>query len=212
MKRSAVAVGVATALGAGPVSAGSEWILTSLVTKSNGGTASFALSGELTFSEGPGFSLDADGLFSAAAKVGMTPLFTWSFGSDFSISGAGVGSGSFSCIEGIFGSVVGSSICGNYSFGANGYNESMVNADGSNRVIGGDDVVVGPALSIGDFTGFTPVIPPTDFIDVIVLENGGAYSGQIWTFMANTAIPVPAAAWLFGSALGFLGWMRRKAS
>jgi len=27
-----------------------------------------------------------------------------------------------------------------------------------------------------------------------------------------SAIPVPAAAWLFGSALGLLGWMRRKAS
>jgi len=28
----------------------------------------------------------------------------------------------------------------------------------------------------------------------------------------DTAIPVPAAVWLFGSALGLLGWMRRKAS
>jgi hypothetical protein len=27
-----------------------------------------------------------------------------------------------------------------------------------------------------------------------------------------TAVPVPAAAWLFGSAIGLLGWMRRKAS
>jgi hypothetical protein len=25
-------------------------------------------------------------------------------------------------------------------------------------------------------------------------------------------IPVPAAVWLFGSALGLLGWMRRKAT
>ena len=32
------------------------------------------------------------------------------------------------------------------------------------------------------------------------------------TLVATAVIPVPAAVWLFGSALGLLGWMRRKTS
>ncbi len=31
-------------------------------------------------------------------------------------------------------------------------------------------------------------------------------------FGGNAVVPVPAAAWLFGSALGLLGWTRRRAS
>jgi hypothetical protein len=33
--------------------------------------------------------------------------------------------------------------------------------------------------------------------------------GEAMKFSVNV-IPVPAAVWLFGSALGMLGWMRRR--
>lgn len=39
------------------------------------------------------------------------------------------------------------------------------------------------------------------------LVSGGA-GGYVFTFTA--VIPVPPAVWLFGSALGLLGWLRRK--
>ena len=35
-------------------------------------------------------------------------------------------------------------------------------------------------------------------------------SGIYDDFVVGTAVPVPAAVWLFGSALAGLGWFRRK--
>lgn len=33
-----------------------------------------------------------------------------------------------------------------------------------------------------------------------------------WSSIQQTAVPIPAAVWLFGSALAMLGWARRKSS
>jgi hypothetical protein len=35
-------------------------------------------------------------------------------------------------------------------------------------------------------------------------------TGNTWYVVEGTIVPVPAAAWLFGSALGLLAWMRRR--
>jgi hypothetical protein len=49
------------------------------------------------------------------------------------------------------------------------------------------------------------------YVTADFLTNGGAVAA-LSNARAFSVVPVPAAAWLFGSALGLLGWMRRRAS
>jgi hypothetical protein len=51
----------------------------------------------------------------------------------------------------------------------------------------------------------------------VYIELDSAFNGLFernfrTTGFATTTIPIPAAAWLFGSALGLLGWARRRAA
>jgi len=62
----------------------------------------------------------------------------------------------------------------------------------------GSDVSGGVTLQLGATTGGATGSFSNMFYDNIVIDV--------------TPIPVPAAVWLFGSALGLLGWMRRKVS
>ena len=46
-------------------------------------------------------------------------------------------------------------------------------------------------------------------------SGGGAFSTEAYSTstgysVSTTVVPIPAAAWLFGSALGLLGWIRHK--
>lgn len=66
---------------------------------------------------------------------------------------------------------------------------------------------------VWDLSGFVDgvggVITARVVADVLTGNSATGMSG-LYTFNV-TLIPIPAAVWLFGSALGVLGWMRRKA-
>ena len=44
----------------------------------------------------------------------------------------------------------------------------------------------------------------------VEIENASGAFGMVFDTFEVTAVPIPAAVWLFGSALAGLGWMRRK--
>ena len=49
-------------------------------------------------------------------------------------------------------------------------------------------------------------------LEFILSAQTAIFTSGNLVFAQVSAIPVPAAVWLFGSALGLLGWMRRKAT
>jgi len=57
---------------------------------------------------------------------------------------------------------------------------------------------------------------PPNLLEVYKFLSGDGTTwlqGGDWAVVITaTAVPVPAAVWLFGSALGLLGWIRRKAA
>lgn len=144
--------------------------------------------------------------------------------------GGAAGATAYTCTEGNFGGNVGASLCGNYNFGANFLNESTATwgpGTATARTMGGDDMALGPQQDISAYDYFATV---SWVGTTLTLSNascnpyapgnangcattGGANTGYTWTLNAGpqAAIPVPAAVWLFGSALGLLGAARRRA-
>jgi hypothetical protein len=79
----------------------------------------------------------------------------------------------------------------------------------------GNDAYCNPRPGVCDLS---PVFPWVSDLplgsDIYGLSSGDgvwqdAAGTYIWQFEV-VAVPIPAAIWLFGSALGLLGWMRRK--
>lgn len=138
-------------------------------------------------------------------------------------NGGAASAATFNCVEGNFGGNVGASICGYYTFGANFFNESTTTwgpGTAASRTLGGDDMAAGPQETVAtyngmntvSFNGTTLVIANKTCTGPCATLPAGFYNnGQQWTFATVAVpVPVPAAAWLFGSALGVMGWLRRR--
>jgi hypothetical protein len=148
------------------------------------------------------FSLNA--LFTPTTNISeqrtVDPVFT---------AGNAASATSFACIEGGFGVVNSMHACGGWDFGTNGDNESSISygpGTSVNRMILGDDFSIYLPFAIGQYDNM-----PADWNGTTLVFSNTTLAGSGLAYdITFTAVPVPAAAWLFGSALGFLGWMRRK--
>lgn len=146
---------------------------------------------------------------------------------DLSITGGVASATSFLCensplsgtAAGGFGETVGANICGNYTLGGNFVDDSTLSYSGTTvtRVLAGDDVSAGDPQSLADynlivasFTGLGGqlILQSTNWLPQP--QDPANSAGLQMTFSVDSVIPVPAAVWLFGSALGLLGLARRR--
>jgi hypothetical protein len=143
---------------------------------------------------------------------------------------------SYRCIEGTFLQSVGANGCGTYNLGQNFVADSSMAYDVGGdafceqRTMGGDDISTGNPRGVrtaaayvsgsnncdatnGAFSLFTVA---QNSGGILIVSNGICLgTAQVEAACANVnymtfAVPIPAGAWLLGSALGLLGWLRRK--
>ncbi|MGI9343044.1 MAG: VPLPA-CTERM sorting domain-containing protein [Gammaproteobacteria bacterium] len=210
MRKFQIALAVSVIFGVSSAQA-AIWQITNLVNFSSQGASTAVLSGNTLFTSDVANNLTANGSFTGQFNVGPTPIYAHEF-TGMTISNAGaVDATAFTCVEGAFGAAVGANICANTGFGTNFVNESTVTYTGntSSRTIGGDDIPFGPQQMLSDYDGLAPIDFGPGF-SYITFSN--TIDGTQGVELTLTQVPVPAAAWLFGSALGLLGWARRRTS
>jgi hypothetical protein len=221
MRKSQIALGIASALGvAGAAQAVNVTVeLTGVKTGSPNGTTAGAISGRThgTYNTTTGIVTMAAGTTSILYDLNPLPnnnLFTHNH-SNWSTGGGAYTASAYSCVEGQFGPNVGAALCGNYNYGANYIHESSTNYNSipGTRVIGGDDVAVGPQQQGSDYGASTASYNGTTLLMTNAAWTGGSGSSSTaGVQLSFQVVPVPAAVWLFGSALGLLGWVRKRAT
>ena len=195
---------------------------TTITTQITNGSHTSGIAGATTASwDWDGTTITGSGYFSAVSALGSSPYASTILGDsitdltiDTSTSSAG-GTTAYACLEGSFLGGVGASGCGGYGFGTDAMNDSTSTWGPGlavSQTLGGDDTFAGGQRTVSaydyglvSFTGSG--MGGGDFITLgtgITLGTVGAAA------LVFQVVPVPAAVWLFGSALGLLGWARRR--
>ena len=227
--RTRLATAVSLALGSAAAQASVQTVtLVSWGQYSNSGTGLFNITSSTatwSFDDVTGIVAQTGGVLNVRLTTGPVSTLFRHTATGLMLGGGGAASATtWSCLEGNFGPGVGASICGSYTFGANFANESTLTYSGNTvtRVLGGDDGIVGAAQSVADLDGMSVL---SWVGTTLTLSNGVCTLGPNCTTISgaplfnkgyrlvfNAAqVPVPAAAWLFGGALGALGAFHRRA-
>lgn len=192
---------------------------TTMITDGSG----FFAGGSTATWDWDGTTLTATGDYSAAIYVGSTPygpslLRDKSTNLSINTSTSTATGSAYQCDNGTFLGFV--QFCGGYTYGGNYINESTLSYGPGlafDITIGGDDALSDttmPAiagvrnLATAYAFGLNSWDGTNLSIGTGIADNTAGYEELYFT----TLVPVPAAAWLFGSALGLLGWARRRAS
>jgi hypothetical protein len=182
--------------------------LTSVTTYSNNGSSSLLATkaNNATWDLTGGVATQTGGTYSW--KAGNT-IFTHTMTGGVLSSGTATAA-SWACVEGNFGGIVGAHICGNFLLGANLTSDSTVGNSGTATtvIIGGDDIPAGAPQTLAN--SYSNLVLSSLGGGNWKLSNATATSGFDFIFNVPAVVPVPAAVWLFGSALGLMGAMRRR--
>lgn len=183
--------------------------LVSVTSYSKSGTSNWTINsaGTWDLDTGTGVATQTGGTLNMTTKVGATPLMSHTMTDGVLSSGAAAAT-DWKCVEGAFGGIVGAHICGNYNFGSNFTNESTYTptATGATVTIGGDDMSLGAPQTLAN--SYSNLALSNVSGNTWMLSNGVVNVGG-YDFTFNV-VPVPAAVWLFGSALGLMGVARRR--
>jgi hypothetical protein len=154
--------------------------------------------------------------------TGWTQVATWTGatiggGTATGVDGTSVSSGTYACAATTFPDLCTSSVRTAADFNwTNGDgilgDASQIVATGSvNNEWTGDTAINLTGVGTASITGDGSYVYGTDELAVTggAVIAGSAQGGGFT--ISGTLVPIPAAVWLFGSALGLLGWVRRRA-